>query len=772
MKQKRKKLKQKLTRWVHDFIIVTAIWILIFSTGIGVLIGYLRTLPPIEQLENYSPPQATSLLDRTGKIRIARMARQNREVVPLDDMPVHLKQAFISIEDKRFFRHFGVDILRTFKALLVNIKRGRRAQGASTVTQQLPRNILKNVTRKKIISRKIKETLLAFQIERRYSKDQILEFYLNQIYLGNGAYGVQAASRTFFNKDVSDLNLSEAATLAAIPQIPERYSPINNLEASTKRRNIVLRLMLEQGKITGSQYEDSISTSVLVSPPPPARNLAPYFVEYTRKRLVDTDEIDNEGLYRDGYVIHTTLDMNLQKIADEELEKGLHETELLRKEHLLKYRYADYEDQEVIPEPGKTCLGQIHRVFTDALNVRVSGWYGTIDLPDQPPYYHTQEFIKPGEWIEVVPSRVFRDNGTFFGELADQYPIQGAVVILNAKTGEIRAMCGGENFYDMENNGMWNRAAQGRGRQPGSAVKPLFFSCALESGKTLADRYNDRRIVFADGYTPHNFENIHFGWTTLEEALEHSRNVVTVLLYQDLGYRRALPFVRRFDIVEDRPEWQLPIDPTVALGSFSVTPLSLAAAYVPFVNRGIIRRPVSVTKVIGPDEKEAISIKAVEREVMTPENSAMMTYALSGVIKRGTGQSLIGDVLKDEDIPEIAGKSGTTNDCVDAWFVGFTPENVVCVWVGFDDNTPMGPRMTGSRVAGVIWREIVRRAVKLNPEGPKNFTMPGDLEFVDVCSESGKRAGEACLRHPEGDVYLKMPFPTGKAPAEICNIHR
>ncbi len=762
-------------RWVHEFVIVTSVLTLLFSTGIGLFLGYLRTLPPIEQLENYSPPQATALFDMTGERQIAAMARQNRVVVPLEKMPPLLTKAFISVEDKRFHTHFGIDFIRTAKAILVNIRRRRAAQGASTITQQLPRNLLRHISRKKVLSRKIRETLLALQMEQRYSKDQILEFYLNQIYLGNGAYGVQAAAKTFFNKDVSDLDLNECAILAGIPQRPARFSPLNNIEACTQRRNIVLGLMLRQGVITPEEFRNSIRIPIVANPPEPVVNMAPYFVEYVRRMLVESGRMDNESLLRDGYLIYTTLDLELQNIAQEELRNGLRTVEAERRRHLLETRLPAEQGalSNTPPAEGHRRFARIERIFTDVMNVKIGNYYGTIEITGSRPYYEAHEILKPGEWVEVVPTSVDRPSATFFAELADRNPLQGAVVILDAHTAEIRAMCGGENFYDMNNNGMWNRAAQGRGRQPGSAVKPLFYACAFDSGMTLATRFEDKRIVFPDGYSPRNFENIHFGWTTLQEAVEHSRNVVTIMMFQQLTARKAVPFVQRFDIMEDQPQWHLGMDPTVTLGSFSATPLSVAASYIPFVNGGIGLRPRPVTRIIDLDEQEVISVKPYEREIMSPESSTMVAYALQGVMMRGTGRKHIREPLEQAlgNLPALGGKSGTTNNCVDAWFVGFTPGLVVCVWVGYDNNQPMGSAMTGSVAAGPVWREIVRRAIESGKAGEGPLPTYGNIVTADICGATGRPATDACRRVPDAVVYRAMPFRPGTIPEGSCSWH-
>jgi penicillin-binding protein 1A len=372
----------------------------------------------------------------------------------------------------------------------------------------------------------------------------------------------------------------------------------------------------------------------------------------------------------------------------------------------------------------------------------------------------------------VVPAQVFSDTRTFFAELADKKPLQGAAVIIDAHTGEILALSGGENFYDMSNSGQWNRATQGPGRQPGSAIKPLFFACALESPYTLASMFNDKRIVFKDGYSPQNYEDRYFGMTTLQEAMEHSRNVVTVLLYTSMNTRKTLSFVSQFDILEDAPEWKLSPDPTVCLGSLTATPLSLTSAYIPFANKGIGIRPYAVTRVVGPDKKPALSLKRYEREVMSPETAAMITYAMEGVIKRGTAKTAVGDNLKDGNYPHVAGKTGTTNDYVDAWFIGYTPDLVICVWVGFDQNQSLGEKMTGSRVAGPVWKEIVRRVYLLDRPWNMNFSVEGDLVHKDICSKSGILAIPQCLHDSDAVVYEQMPFKRGTEPSEPCSYHK
>jgi penicillin-binding protein 1A len=767
--------QQLVKKWLYLFLGVLSVCAILLTLGIGLLLGYIKELPPIEQLENYSPPQVTTIYDRTGTIEIGRFYRQKRIIARLkSDIPQNLVNAFIAIEDKRFYKHFGIDFVRTFKAVLVDIKRMRPAQGASTITQQLPRNLLPEVSRRKILGRKIKETLLAFQIEKHYSKEQILEFYLNQIYLGNGAYGVQAAARTFFDKDVKDLTLAECATIAGITQLPERYSPLNNLNLATRRRNTTLRMMYEQGYITKEQYENAVAHPIVLHPPAPARNRAPYFVEYVRQELVKDPEFSNEDLYKKGYMIYTTLDAELQTIAEEELKQGLREIE--RQWQSKKYeRFLEEEDRyaSAVPAPGQVRLAKIDEVHPDRMVVNLDNYVGTISLPETLPYFEPDNVIKPGKYVDIEIKGVDHNTNTFIGTLYDKKHIQGAMVVLDAHTGQILAMVGGEDFYDMENDGQWNRAVQAK-RQPGSAFKPFFYACAFEMGFTPATVFMDEPLVFPDGYAPKNYENEFFGPTTLQEALEHSRNVVTIMLYQALGEKRALSFVNRFDAADTQPEWQYPdqMGVSVCLGTLSMPLLSLAAAYIPFVNKGIAIQPLGVRKITDAADKVIKQFKPYERVVISPQTAYLVTSVLEGVIKRGTAYYPIGEYFEDRRIPEIAGKTGTTNDCTDAWFIGYTPDLVVGVFVGFDRLRTLGPKMTGSVVAGPIWQRTLERALKTRENWNVQFDVPEDIVFEDICSKSGLIATESCRNAPDAFVFRKMAFKKGTQPTITCTLHK
>jgi len=413
-------------------------------------------------------------------------------------------------------------------------------------------------------------------------------------------------------------------------------------------------------------------------------------------------------------------------------------------------------------------LAKITKVYPDKIEVSLDKYITEIKLPDPLPYYNPEQIIKEGELIDVVVKSFDPEQDLIELEMSDKTRIQGAVVILDVHTGDILGMMGGENFFDRNNDGMWNRATQGR-RQPGSGFKPFFFATAFESGFTLATIFNDEPITFSDGYAPKNYENKFFGPTTLQEALEHSRNVVTIKLFLALGMKNALKFVKKFHLSELGGEWEFPQDPTVCLGNVLVTPLELADAYIPFANQGIGVVPNCLKSVTDLQGKELKEYKPKERVVLSPESAYLITYALMGAIERGTAAETIGEYFSNKKkMPQIAGKTGTTNDCIDAWFIGYTPDLVIAVFVGFDQNRTLGPKMTGSRVAGPIWNKIVDRILAANTSlKEKKFKSPANIVYQNICSSTGLIASERC-KNSGVLVYSNMPFKKGTEPTHQC----
>jgi len=758
-------------RWLRLFTVLLILTALGGSAAVGGLLVYIGTLPPIEVLENYSPPQVTRVVDRTGRIEIATFKRENRVVVALSDIPDALVKAFLAAEDEHFYKHFGIDFLAILRSAWANLRSGKFTQGFSTITLQLPRNI-QLTSRERNVQRKLRDIVLALQIEKRYSKDQILEFYLNQVYLGGGAYGVKAAARTYFNKDdLRDLTVAECALIAGLPRAPSVDSPLRNPDRALRRRNHVLRRMYEAGFIDQEVCEKTRQEPIVLHPPEAEHNRAPYFVEYLKSWLVQDPDFNYDALQSNGYLIHSTLDARIQEICDEELRTGLREAELKWQQRKV-LRLSEEGNADQPPRPGETRLAEITAVSSEAITVRLAGHTARIALPEHLPYYQPDKILRVGNLIDVRVTQAGSGAGRFEGELADRAPIQGAAVVLDPRTGELLALSGGYNFYDEANDGQWNRAVQAE-RQGGSTFKPFIYALAMESGLTPASVFRDEPVTFPNGYSPKNYEKQFFGPTTLQVALEHSRNVVTVLLYQHLfetmGARRVKERLELFN-VWGSPSWKIPVsDVTVALGSLGITPLAMASAYVPFVNKGIALQPICVREITDLEYRPIKRFRPNEKVVISPVTAYQMVYMLHSAVLRGTGKpvSRYFDELQQREpgrrIPEMGGKTGTTNNCTDAWFTGFTPELVVTVYMGFDTPRSLGPEMTGSYVASPAWCCIVDRILSTNKTWQLTFAEPTGVEFANVDPDTGHAFAKGSSFDNEA-IRSRVPFKRGTLP--------
>jgi len=771
MVEKKPVRRHLFRRWFRLFVTLLILTTVGVSASVSGLLVYIGTLPPIEALENYSPPQVTRVVDRTGRIEIATFKRENRVVVALSEIPEILIKAFLAAEDEHFYQHFGIDFPAILRAIWTNIRYGRFAQGASTITLQLPRNI-QVTTRERKLKRKLRDVVLALQIEKRYSKDQILEFYLNQVYLGSGAWGVKAAVKTYFDKDdLRDLTLAECTLLAGLPRAPSLYSPFRNLEGATRRRNWVLRRMLETGAIDQEVYNKTRQEPIHLHPPAPEHNLAPYFVEYLKSWIVQDPEFNYEALQSNGYIIRSTLDKRIQEICDEELRAGLREAEQKWQQRKI-VRLSEEGNAGEPPRQDEARLAQITAVSSSTVTVRLAAYTAQIPLLQPLPYWEPEKILAPGNLIDVRVTGVNRNTGRFEGELLDRGPIQGAVVVLDARGGEILALSGGYDFYDAANNGQWNRSVQAE-RQAGSCFKPFVYAIGLESGLTPATVFVDERVQFANGYAPKNYEQAFFGPTTLHVALEHSRNVITVLLYQHLieglGARRVRDRLETFNVVRGR-SWKIPpADLTVALGSLGITPLEMATAYIPFVNQGVALQPICVREVTDTEHKPVKRFRAGEKTILSPETAFQMAHILRWAVLRGTGKPVARyfDEGRQREpgrvIPPMGGKTGTTNDCTDAWFAGFTPELVVAVYMGFDSPRSLGPQMTGSYVAAPTWCRVVDRILQTRKTWQTSISEPPGIEYADVDAASGQAIAQGAISSNEG-VLRRVPFKRGTTP--------
>lgn len=653
----------------------------IFGAACGTALGLSRDLPQIANLESFKPMLSSVVLSADGQV-VTEFGIEKRKRTSLSRIPPQLQQAIIAVEDQYFHWHFGFNPAGILRAAYRNMRAGQVVQGGSTITQQLARNLF--LTRRRDFSRKFRETILALQIERKYTKEQILELYLNQIYLGHGAYGVEEASQIYFGKHVENLSLAQCALLAALPKAPNKYSPKNNPGAAVQRRNVVLELMYQEAYITREQCISAKFEPIILSTSASKNTaLAPYFTEYVRQLVIDRYGYDM--LYKGGLQIQTTLNLEMQKAAESAIEEALREYE---------------------PERPRD------------------------DLADE----------------EGIPHGLALDRESQISANLTTDVVQAALVAIDPATGEIRALVGGRDFEKSE----FNRAVQAK-RQPGSGFKPFIWAAALEGGMTASDRIVDGPIVFHfrnKVWEPKNYEERFYGPTTLREALEHSRNIVSIKLLNELGVTPVIRLAHRMGI-----QSYLQPNLTLALGSTGVTPLEITAAFATFASNGIYREPTPILKIVGPDG-ETIEEKQVKEKIALSEETAyIMTTLLQGVIERGTGRRA------QELGRPAAGKTGTTNDCTDAWFIGYTPELTAGVWVGYDDMRSLGKKQTGGRVAAPIWTKFMKDALAGQPI--REFSVPANVEFVEVEANTGLLAPQALSVR-----RIKQAFRAGTAPTK------
>ena len=745
---KPKKESPKLTRLragVYRFVSWTGIALTLVPIAaggavVGALAAWLEIAPPMGEFDSYDPPQATTILDRHNK-PVSALFEERRFVLSLERMNPRLAEAFIAIEDERFHHHMGVDPLGIARAMAINAMRGRMAQGASTITQQTARNLLTHVGTQKTTSRKLNEMLASVVMEHRYSKDQIIEVYLNQIYLGSGTYGVQAASLAYFGKPASDLTVAECATLAGLPQAPERFSPLNNPEQTITRRNHVLYRMLATGVIDDAEYDEAVTTKLELNPKRVAPGRAGYFVDTVRRAISLHPNLGEDSLRSAGWQIRTTMDSNLQELAEQTMREGLDREEQRWLEGRAE-RYAEWLQEPeagAAPQVGQYRMARVDRFFAKSLLVSLpGGWRADVQIPPASAHLFQQGVNLDVGWgVDLIVSEVDTRKGLFKARLLPQHRLQGALVCLDAHTGEVRAIVGGRSYTDAENNGFFNRAVQAR-RQAGSTFKPFFFAAGLEQGLSPSTVVSDTPLEFGDGYAPKNYDRRFMGGVNLQYSLEQSRNIPTFRVVQQVGLKRALEFVRPFQRTGDE-EWLLPLEWPVVLGTIAVTPMELAAAYQPLANGGRAVGPRLVEGIWNDGQREAPLPDQVEpSQLMGPVESARLLQMMIGVVGHGTGKG-VRERLPAELADRVAGKSGTTDDNRDAWFAGFTPWEVVVVWVGFDAPVPLAKDQTGGKSAGPIWGDFLARAweLKTPEERQRQWTLPDDLAFYQAGENRG-----------------------------------
>jgi penicillin-binding protein 1A len=745
----------------------------LFAVTTVAVLGYIwsSNLPYIGSLREYNPPIITEIFSDDGEV-IGRFWDEKRIVVSLDQVPEHLLQAFIAAEDSRFFEHEGVDLQSIVRAFFKNLRAVKLEQGGSTITQQVTRSLLlKNP--KKTFRRKAREALLSLQIEKNFSKERILFLYLNQIYLGNGAYGVEAAARTYFNKRAKDLNIAESALLAGIPQAPSRYSPILHFDRAKARQKYVLQRMREEGYITESREEEALMADMVIEETDENPfEKAPYFTEYVRRYL--EKKYGRDPLYRGGLKVYTTLNLEMQRSAQKAIRKGLRELDK-REGYRGPLRHLSPEEMEVFREEtverlkleplevGSEVEGLVEKVDDKKQEVIISigEKLGLLPIsgmkwarkPDpEVPYYNSRvklpsHVLKEGDAVLVKITD--KGNPPYEWQLSlEQEPeIHGALLCMDVGTGRVKSMVGGRDFAVSQ----FNRAIQSR-RQPGSAFKPMIYAAALDWGMSPASIIIDAPYISKmnpeeEIWRPKNYKERFFGPTLFRDALIKSRNVITVKILKKIGVHNAIQYAKQIGIQSD-----LSPDLSLALGSSGLSLVELTRAYLVFANGGRGVEPIFINKIMDRSGGVIEENQPTMREAIPEGTAYVMTDLLKAVIKEGTGWRV--RALKRP----AAGKTGTTNDLRDAWFTGFTPSLVTGVWVGYDNRKPMGKGETGSRAASPIWLYFMSEVLKDRPV--EDFSVPEGVVFAKIDAKTG------FLASPHSKKTVFQAFREGKGPKE------
>lgn len=763
--------------------------LMVVCLGVGGYFWYVwsSNLPYVGEVKEYRPPETTKVFSEKGEV-IGRFWVEKRTVVPLDRIPDHLIKAFIAAEDSRFFEHEGVDFKSIFRAFIKNLTAGKIEQGGSTITQQVTKSLLlKNV--EKTYRRKVREAILSIQLEKMFSKAHILFLYLNQIYLGHGAYGVQAAAETYFNKDAAALTLAESALLAGLPQAPARYSPVAHFDRAKARQKYVLARMREEGYIDHDAYRKALNAPLDIrASEENTFEKAPYFTEHVRRYLLE--KYGKNLLYGGGLRVYTTLDLGKQMAAQEALKKGL--AELDKREgyrgpvtHLEKAAVAGFLNKanEAFnvdpPTPGQVVQALVTGVDDDAKTVtlRIGSAKGRLPLKEMKwarkpnhkvPYYAAKvsvpsSVLKKGDVVlvrllrtsgaQMKPPKKEENNHPTKEEAQAQWDValeqiptvEGAILSMDPRSGSVKAMVGGRSF----NKSQFNRAIQSR-RQPGSAFKPIIYAAALDRGVSpveiiLDSPYISDRKPGGEAWKPRNYKKKFYGPTLLRTGLIKSRNVITVKLLNRIGVDYAIDYARKLGITSE-----LAPDLSLALGSSGLSLMELTRAYAVFANGGVLVTPIFVKKVLDRDGHVVEENQPHGEPVISPETAFVLTDLMEAVIREGTGWRI--KALKRP----VAGKTGTTNDLRDAWFMGYVPGLVTGVWVGYDEPKEMGKGETGSRAASPIWLYYMSEALDGTPV--LDFQVPKGVVFAKVDAQNGLLAG------PHSKKTVFQSFKQGTAP--------
>jgi penicillin-binding protein 1A len=668
----------------------------------GLLLVYTTDLPQVDALESYRPSSITEIYDGHSRV-VGSFALQRRVLASYDDFPQVLRDALVSIEDKDFYRHSGINFWRIIGAAYRDIESGGKVQGASTLTMQLARNLFLSPDRS--WQRKVQEAMLAIQIERRFTKPQIFTLYANQIFLGHGVYGFEAASEFYFSKPAKQLTLEEATLLAGLPKGPAVYSPITHPDRAQKRRTLVINAMLEDGKITAAQAAVARDAPIVLRLAHDPNSLAPYFVEEIRRYLegkYGTDQVHEGGLK-----VYTSLDVDLQRTANQAVLDGLAayerrhgwkgalENVVAEGQVLDKYSHPDWDDE---PETGGYVHALVSSAGTGIATLKFGRYTAALGQADISwTQQKLSDILKAGD-ICYVKILSLGTNGAARVSLEQDSGAQGALLAIDNATGGIKAMVGGRDFNDSK----FDRATQAL-RQVGSSFKPYVYTTVIDQGASPDDTILDEPISFetpSGDYSPHNYDEKFEGIITLRRALAQSRNIPALKLANKVGIKSVIDYAGRFGITTKLPPY-LP----VALGSAEITLMEQTAAYSVFPNDGVRVTPRYITRVTDYEGRVLEEDFPEVKDVISQRTARIMTSMLREVVLHGTA-------IAAAKMPfPVAGKTGTTNDFTDAWFVGFTPTVTCGVWVGYDEKKSLGAKETGAHAALPIWMNFMTAAM-------------------------------------------------------------
>jgi penicillin-binding protein 1A len=737
---------------------------------VGAYLYVAKSLPRVDTLADYRPPIITRVLSDDGTV-IAELYEERRIIVPVSRMPKQLIQAFVAAEDSNFFKHKGIDIASIIRAAAKNIEAGGIVQGGSTITQQVAKSLLLTPERK--FKRKFKEAILAYRMEKRLSKEEILYLYLNQIYLGHGAHGVQTAAENYFDKNVEELTLAECSMLAGLPKAPSRYSPYRHYERAKSRQVYVLGRMVSEGFITQAEADQAQAEELDIRPRINQHiTNAAYFTEQVRRYLEET--YGEEQLYKGGLEIHTSMNLDMQLAAQAAVQANLRDHDkrqgyrgplaILTEEEATGFFQQQVEAfVEKPPQVGDIIEAIISGADNKTLHLRFADREGRIALKTAkwagPPQLVKRTTVPTGNATEAatrlppgakVQARIIDIPAEGFWQLTleQDAEAQGALLALDPHTGQIKVMVGGYDFRTSQ----FNRVLQAR-RLPGSAMKPLIYAAALDKGYTPATVILDTPLIYKERletgeikeWKPKNYSKRFYGAVPLRTALAKSHNVITIKILEDIGVRYAANYARKLGITS-----QLAEDLTLGLGSSALTPMELARSYAVLANGGVRVMPTYINKIFdrdgkilesndpadfpsGPQPGQKLIGQSRDR-VISPETAYLTTNLLESVVQKGTGWR-----AKSLKRP-VAGKTGTTNDLKDAWFIGYTQQLLAVSWVGYDIEKPLGKKETGSKAAAPAWVSFMAKA---NEDIPvKHFPVPDNIEFRPIDPQTGLLAPE------------------------------